>query len=216
MKKLFLSIALFALVTTLTTAQAVNRMNVNSISISMQDDDGFVTIKLEDLNENVQKAVLALTQNYELDSLKYNSQKQVTKVEATSKEGQATKVVYFDNEGKEILLDEDKSGGDVESFVSGEMPSAEVSYIVSSDDDGFITVKFDDLNESVQRAVAALAQNHELNALRYNAEKQITKVQATSKADRTVKVFYLDNEGEEVKQPVAGEQESDNLEMSVF
>ena len=113
---------------------------MNSISISMQDDDGFVTIKLEDLNENVQKAVLALTQNYELDSLKYNSQKQVTKVEATSKEGQATKVVYFDNEGKEILLDEDKSGGDVESFVSGEMPSAEVSYIVSSDDDGFITV----------------------------------------------------------------------------
>ena len=87
---------------------------------------------------------------------------------------------------------------------------------VTLDDDGFVDVKFEELNEKVQAAINALKETYDIDVIKYNAEKQITKVQATSKADRTVKVFYLDNEGEEVKQPVAGEQESDNLEMSVF
>jgi hypothetical protein len=54
-----------------------------------------------------------------------------------------------------------------------------------------------DLNEKVQEAVRTISETYELNSLQYNAEKQITKVEATKKDDQSKKTFYLDKDGVE-------------------
>lgn len=217
MKKAFLSIAIFALSTILISAFAVN-FNSNKISMFTQQDDGFVTVKLEELNENVQNAISALNQNYEVDSLKFNAEKQLTQVQVTGKEDQSVKTIYFNQQGEEVMLDEERSDeGEVQLHKEGEeTPSVEIFYAVSQDDDGFVTVKFDDLNENVQKAISALIQTYELNALEYNADKQVTKVKATSKEDQTEKTFYFDNEGKEVNAPANDVPEREETEISLF
>jgi hypothetical protein len=94
----------------MTSVQQVNAaVEQPSISIVLDDsivmDDGFVNVKFEDLNEKVQAAVRTLIEQYDINLLQYNAEKKITKVTATSKDDQSEKIVYFDDEGKEVTLD---------------------------------------------------------------------------------------------------------------
>ncbi|WP_418895304.1 hypothetical protein [Limibacterium fermenti] len=194
MKKVILSIALFAagLFVTSTTIQAAERMNSNIVAMSVQQDDGFVDVKLEELPEPVQAAINALAEKYEVKGLKFDAQRQITKVEATNKTDQAYEVLYFDAEGKQVTLEE---APEQEVQEEVQQPSAEMSYV--RQDDGFADITFESLTEKVQAAVRAVAETHELNVLQYNAEKKLTKLVATNKEDQSSKTFYFNNEGEE-------------------
>lgn len=194
MKKVILSIALIAGIVATANIQAANSINEQPIIEVTFDDDGFVDVKFDDLNEKVQEAVKGLAQDYDLNALKYNAEKQLTKVEATKKEDQSPITFYFDAEGKEVVLEEAKKEETVEQE---ETPSAEIVYSVSQDDDGFVEVKLEDLNEKVQAAINALKETYDIEVIKYNAEKQITKVKVVSKADQTKKKIYFDNDGVE-------------------
>lgn len=104
MKKVIVSMAmaisgLFAI----SVAQGVATVTEDSVRELLLEDDRFTDIKFEELNEKVQAAVNALGETYTVDSLKYNAEKQVTKVKATSKVDQSSKMFYFNNEGVEIV-----------------------------------------------------------------------------------------------------------------
>jgi len=110
MKKVILSIAIMASVVGMTSVQQVNAaVEQPSISIVLNDsvvmDDGFANVKFEDLNEKVQAAVRSLIDQYDINLLQYNAEKKITKVTATSKEDKSEKIIYFDDEGKEVTLD---------------------------------------------------------------------------------------------------------------
>ncbi|HMM17289.1 MAG: hypothetical protein VB079_12980 [Petrimonas sp.] len=110
MKKVILSIALVASgIFTSTSVQAANTVNTTNekpiIEVTL-DDDGFVDVKFEELNEKVQAAINALKETYDIDVIKYNAEKQITKVKVTNKEDQSQKKIYFDNEGVETTWEE--------------------------------------------------------------------------------------------------------------
>lgn len=110
MKKVILSIALAASgIFTSTSVQAANTVNITNekpiIEVTL-DDDGFVDVKFEELNEKVQAAINALKETYDIDVIKYNAEKQITKVKVTNKEDQSQKKIYFDNEGVETTWEE--------------------------------------------------------------------------------------------------------------
>ncbi|MCW1735578.1 hypothetical protein [Anaerorudis cellulosivorans] len=75
-----------------------------------------------------------------------------------------------------------------------------------SQDNGFKDVKLEELNEKVQAAIQALAESYQVNAIQYNEEKQITKVEATKKDDQSKKTFYFDVEGNEIAMDTVSEQ----------
>ena len=77
-------------------------MDLQPTATIITGDDGFVEVKLEDLSTAVQAAVNALTQEYDVKALKYNAEKQLTKVKLIKKEDKSKKTVYFDIEGKEV------------------------------------------------------------------------------------------------------------------
>ena len=73
------------------------------------------------------------------------------------------------------------------------------------------------MNEKVQAAISVVAENYTIDVLQYNAEKQITKVEATKKDDQSKKTFYFDAEGNEITmdaapvQPEKIEEESEEI-----
>ncbi|MCE5206674.1 MAG: hypothetical protein LLF80_11305 [Porphyromonadaceae bacterium] len=71
-------------------------------NITQQKEEGYKNAKFEDLNEKVQKAVRTLIDKYDINSLQYNADKKITKVTAKNKEDQSVKILYLDDEGKEI------------------------------------------------------------------------------------------------------------------
>ena len=110
MKKVILSIALAASgIFTSTSVQAANTVNTTNekpiIEVTL-DDDGFVDVKFEELNEKVQAAINALKETYDIDVIKYNAEKQITKVKVTNKEDLSQKKIYLDNEGVETTWEE--------------------------------------------------------------------------------------------------------------
>lgn len=82
-----------------------------------------------------------------------------------------------------------------EKSVSFEMDS--VATVSQSNDEGYVDVKFEDLNEKVQTAVRGYTELYDVTSLAYNAEKKLTKVTLSLKADQTVKIVILDDEGKE-------------------
>ncbi len=112
MKKVILSIAFVAAgLFTLSTIQAANTTNGQPVLEATFNDDGFVDVKFEELNEKVQASINALKETCDIDSIMYNAEKQITKVEVTIKEDQSKKTVYLDNEGVETTWE--KPVGDV-------------------------------------------------------------------------------------------------------
>lgn len=106
MKKVILSIALATGIFAVTTVQATNA-SINKANIEVAfEDDGFVDVKFEELNEKVQEAVRVVAEEYDLNALQYNAEKQLTKVVGTKKDDQSKKTFYFDVEGKEVVVAE--------------------------------------------------------------------------------------------------------------
>ncbi|MDD2298793.1 MAG: hypothetical protein PHR52_00390, partial [Fermentimonas sp.] len=85
MKKTILSIALIAGVFMMSNLNIANAALEPSVMITLEDDD-FVDVRLEDLNEDVQNAIREISETYNVTSIKYNSEKKITKVTGTSKE----------------------------------------------------------------------------------------------------------------------------------
>lgn len=204
MKKVILSIAIVAGLVISANVQNVNAVEGN-VNVSMVlSDDGFVDVQLQDLSEAVQAAITAFAAEYDVTSLQFNAEKQLTKVSLTKKDDQSEKVVYLDAEGKEV---EAPAQTEEVEAVEQEAPSAELSGV--SQDNGFVVVKFEELNEKVQEAVRTLAATHDITSLKYDAEKAITEVKGTSKEDQSEKVVYLNAEGEVVEQPAAPAEQAE-------
>lgn len=217
MKKVILSITLVAAgLIGVSNIQAANFLNEKASIVRIADqDDGFVDVKFEDLNEKVQTAIRGLIEEYELNALQYNAEKQVTKAQVTKKDDQSQNVFYFDAEGQAVTWDENpvENVGEVEEGM--EQPSIEMSYVVQ--DEGFVEVRLEDLNEKVQAAVNALTEAYEIGAVKYNAEAQITKVKATSKEDQSERTFFFDNEGVETTYEKAEQvEETQSEETELF
>lgn len=105
MKKVILSFALIVGMTAMTNIQTLSAANRFQTEATAQDDNGFVEVKLEELAPAVREAVKALLADYDLKVLKYNDEKQLTKVVLTSKQDQSEKKVFLDAEGKEVSKD---------------------------------------------------------------------------------------------------------------
>lgn len=105
MKKVILSFALIVGMTAMTNIQTLSASNRFQTEATAQDDNGFVEVKLEELAPAVREAVKALLADYDLKVLKYNAEKQLTKVVLTSKQDQSEKKVFLDAEGKEVSKD---------------------------------------------------------------------------------------------------------------
>lgn len=109
MKKVILSVALILGIVGATNARIQDQGQVQqdrtTVISTQSQDDGFKDVKLEDLNEKVQAAISVVAENYTIDVLQYNAEKQITKVGATKKDDQSKKTFYFDAEGNEITMD---------------------------------------------------------------------------------------------------------------
>ena len=197
MKKVILSIALIAGIAATSTIQATNSVIEQPSVMITWEDDGFVDVKFEDLAEKVQDAVRIVAQDYDLNALQFNTEKQLTKVVATKKDDQTKKTFYLDIEGKEVVIEEAKTAEETVTQEQEEAPSPESFYTNTPADDGFVEIKLEELNEKVQAAINGLKETYEIDALKYNADKQITQVEATHKEDESKKTIYLDNEGAE-------------------
>ncbi|HQI44172.1 MAG TPA: hypothetical protein PK949_08665, partial [Dysgonamonadaceae bacterium] len=77
MKKVILSFAVIAGLGTLTSVNASNISNDEANVITVWQDNGFVDVTLDSLNEKVQASINAILQEYELNSLQYNAEKQI-------------------------------------------------------------------------------------------------------------------------------------------
>ncbi|WP_019538049.1 hypothetical protein [Proteiniphilum acetatigenes] len=214
MKKVILSVAIIAGMLITTNVQQAHAIQEQPTVAIVLDDDGFVDVQLQDLSEAVQAAISAFTQEYDIKALKYNAEKQLTKVKLTKKDDQSERVVYLDAEGKEV---EAPARTEESGTIEQETPSAELSEVMQ--DNGFVNVKFEELNEKVQNAIRTITETYDVTSLRYNTEQGITEVKGTSKTDQSEKVFYLNGEGEEVAPPASQEQqqqeETEEVPMSL-
>lgn len=123
MKKIILSLALIAGMTAMTNLQRLNASNqIQSEVAVQQDEDGFVEVKLENLTPEVQEVVKSLLADNDLKHLKYNAEKQLTKVILTSKDNQTEKIVLLDAEAKELTLDPVIIEDSVSVDVDGQQP----------------------------------------------------------------------------------------------
>lgn len=200
MKKVILSIAISASLLTATNLQQVNAANNQSAIAIVLDDDGFVDVQLTSLNPAVQASLTTFTTEYDIKSLKYNAEKQLTKVKLVKKDDQSERKVFLDAQGKEVQKDKNKDkqeGTEIRKQQEQEVPSAD-SFFSAQQDDSYANINFEDLNEKVQQAVQKLIDRYDINSLQYNAEKKLTKVTATSKEDQSVKTVYFNDEGKEV------------------
>lgn len=210
MKKVILSIAIIAgmfITTNIQSAQAIEKQPTIAM---VMDDDGFVEVQLQDLSEVVQATINSYTQEYDISVLKYNAEKQLTKVKLTKKDDQSTKKVFLDAEGKEVAAPERTEGAEAVEMEE-QLPSAEFSQVMQ--DNGFVNVKFEDLSEKVQTALQTISEAYDITSLKYNAETGVTEVTGTSKTDQTEKVVYLNGEGEEVEAPASPEQQQEGTEI---
>ena len=106
MKKMILSFALITGMFLITNLNVANASEKPSISI-VTEDDGFVEVRLQDLNEKIQASINDLTTEYDVKTLKYNEEKKLAKVVLIKKDDQSTKKVYFNENGEKIEKDKD-------------------------------------------------------------------------------------------------------------
>lgn len=101
MKTIVLAIAL--MVGTGVTTYAQQEMSVNTpIESVAQQEEVFVKIAFDDLNDNVKAAITKLAEEYNIKELGYNVEKKLTKVSLISKADESESVVILDDEGKEV------------------------------------------------------------------------------------------------------------------
>jgi hypothetical protein len=105
MKKVILTFALIAGMTAMTHIRTLHATTRIQQQVTVQDENGFKEVKLEELNAAVQEAVKALLIDNELKLLKHNAEKGLTKVLLISKQDQSEKKVLLNAEGKEVKKD---------------------------------------------------------------------------------------------------------------
>lgn len=103
MKSMMLAIAIVLGTSAFVNAQSSISENNAIVAISQTNDDGYVEVKFEDLNEKVQEAIKGYTELYDVTALAYNAEKKHTKVTLSLKADQSAKVVILDDEGKEYV-----------------------------------------------------------------------------------------------------------------
>lgn len=106
MKRMILSIAVIAGMFLMTNLNNVNASEKPTISI-VTENDGFVEVDLKDLNEKVQASINELANEYDVKSIKYNTEKQLTKVVLIKKDDQSTKKVYLNDNGEKVEKNKD-------------------------------------------------------------------------------------------------------------
>ena len=201
MKKIILSIAVIVSMFLMTNINIANASEKPTISI-VTEDDGFVEVNLQDLNENVQASINSFTNEYDVKSLKYNAEKQLTKVELIKKDDQTSKKVLFNDSGEKV--EKDKSNDrNVERQETQQLEQIQQPSFQFNNDfeqnDGFVETKLEDLNENVQSAIREIGSTHEVATITYNKDTKVTKVKSINRADQTEKVFSFDDEGKEVQ-----------------
>jgi hypothetical protein len=104
MKKIVLSLAVMAGVCISANAgnmkEEVNAGNEIVIAGMEEPGDGYVEVKLEELNEHVKKAIEAYQETDTVKIITYNAEKKLTKVIFVSRADGSEKEVIFDEEGK--------------------------------------------------------------------------------------------------------------------
>lgn len=104
MKKLVLSVALFTCMGSFAIAQSNDSIpqaeKTLLIAEAVQDD--YKEVSLGDLNENVQTAVKAFEEAYEVKKLENDATLKQTRVTLEDKASKSEKVVILDDEGKEV------------------------------------------------------------------------------------------------------------------
>ncbi|HMM03460.1 MULTISPECIES: hypothetical protein [unclassified Dysgonomonas] len=103
MKLMMLAIAIVFGTSAFANVQSLSVENNAVVAVSQANDDGYVDVKLEDLNEKVQAAIQGYTESYNVTALAYNADKKLTKVTLSSKSDESIKVVILDDEGKEYV-----------------------------------------------------------------------------------------------------------------
>jgi ABC-type glycerol-3-phosphate transport system substrate-binding protein len=103
MKLMMLAIAIVFGTSAFANVQSSSSENNATVAISQTNDDGYVEVKLEDLNEKVQAAIKGYAESYDVSALGYNADKKLTRVTLSSKADQSIKVVILDDEGKEYV-----------------------------------------------------------------------------------------------------------------
>lgn len=210
MKKVILLTALiagFILSANIQTVQAGERPTVYTIF----EDDGFVDVRLEDLNEQVQQAINSLTDEYDVQAIKYNAEKQLTKVKLTKRDDQTSKTILFNDQGEKVekdrmenqseqqqseQLQELERQGQEQQLELQQPPSVEQAGV--NQDKGFQNSKYEDLNEGVQEAVRQFADEYDITAIQYDSDKKIAKISGRNKEDQSEKTIYFNDEGKEV------------------
>lgn len=107
MKK-FLSIAIIAGIFTLTSIQAAETSAPSTQNVLQ--DNGYVNVQAENLNEEVQSAINEFSEEYEVKSIQYNATQNLTKVEYVKRDDQSTKTVVFRDSGEKV--ENDREGRD--------------------------------------------------------------------------------------------------------
>lgn len=215
MKKMILSIAVIAgmfLMTNLNVATASEKPTISIVA----EDDGFVEVRLQDLNERVQASINALANEYDVEALKYNAEKKLTKVVLIKKDDQSTEKLYFNDNGEKIEKDKEANkNSEIESFQQTEQIQQPPFAVLDDPNkkDGFIEVKLEDLNENVQTAIRGLGNTYDISVITYSNDRKVTKVKAKSKADQTEKVFKFDDEGKELEHKAKDKEFEKALEL---
>ena len=148
------------------------------------------------------KPIKSFTNEYDVKSLKYNAEKQLTKVELIKKDDQSSKKVLLNDSGEKV--EKDKSNDrNVERQETQQLEQIQQpSFQLNTDfeqNDGFVETKLENLNDNVQSAIRELGSTHEVATITYNKDTKVTKVKSTNRADQTEKVFSFDDEGKEVQ-----------------
>ena len=107
MKK-FISIAIIAGIFTLTSIQAAETSAPSTQNVLQ--DNGYVNVQAENLNEEVQSAINEFSEEYEVKSIQYNATQNLTKVEYVKRDDQSTKTVVFRDSGEKV--ENDREGRD--------------------------------------------------------------------------------------------------------
>ncbi len=103
MKLMMLAIAIVFGTSAFASVQSSSSENNATVAISQANDDGYVAVKLEDLNEKVQASINGYSELYDVTALGYNADKKFTKVTLSLKSDGSIRVVILDDEGKEYV-----------------------------------------------------------------------------------------------------------------
>ena len=102
MKKLILTVAIFAGAYTTSVAYAAINQNATS-TIAVVSQEEWKEVKLEELSETIQKAVKDFAgELYNIAKLEFNEAAEQIRLTLNSKEDNSQKIVILDKEGKEV------------------------------------------------------------------------------------------------------------------